>query len=448
MNSEKLLKQYVGTGNKLSEKQFLELNNNLRKTYLRSILLTGPRNVTFELNYLPEEDQINVIKNRGRHIQYIRNPSEEVLLAAVKQDGEAIKFIDNPSEEVQIEAVKNYPITIEYIDNPSEKVQLAMVSDNGYAITYIKGTPSEKVQLAAVQSSPGAISTILQKNIVPSEEVQLAAVNKDPEVIKYLGYGRAEASEKVQLAAVGKRYNAFRWIQNPSEKVTQLYDQKIRELRSGKDVDENYGKINENKGTTMNSEALLRQYVDTGLPIPEHQFNGLNDNLKKTYIRKRNIALEGGFGEEDDVEKYEMPYLSDKSKIEMLKTYGHLIELIENPTEEMKLIAVEYSGDNIRYIDNPSEELQLIAVGNYLRSIRFIKNPTEKVQLKAIEFWDKNIKYIENPTEKVQLYAIEDNIDNIYLIQNPTGKVLDILKQIDGSDELNENINRIKDLLK
>ena len=448
MNSEKLLKQYVGLGNKLSEKQFLRLNNNLRKTYLRTILLTGTKNVTFELNYLPEKDQINVIKSRGRHLQYIDNPSEEVQLAAVKQDGDAIKFIDNPSEEVQIAAVKNSPLMIDYIKNPSEKVQIAMVSENGFAIVYISGKPSEKIQLAAVKASPGALYSIIQKNIYPSEEVQLAAVNKDPDVIKYLGYGRLQASEKVQLAAINKHYNSFRWIQNPTEKVTQLYDQKIRELRSGKDVDENYGKINENKRTTMNSEVLLRQYVDTGLAIPEHQFNGLSNNLKKTYIRKRNIAFENGFGEQDEVEEYEIPYLSDKSKIEMIKTYGHMIELIENPTEEMKLISVENSGYNIQYIDNPSEELQLIAVGNYLRAIRFIENPSEKVQLKAIEYSGKNIKYIENPTEKVQLYAIEDDMENIYLIQNPTGKVLDILKQIDGSDELNENINRIKDLLK
>lgn len=446
MNSEKLLKQYVGTGNKLSEKQFLELNNNLRKTYLRSILLTGPRNVTFELNYLPEEDQIKVVKNRGRHIQYIHNPSEEVLIAAVKQDGEAIKFIDNPSEEVQIEAVKNYPIVIEYIDNPSEKVQIAMVSDNGYAITYIKETPSEKVQLAAVRASAGALFTIIQKNIVPSEEVQLAAVNKDPEVIKYLGYGRAKASEKVQLAAVNKHYNSFRWIQNPSEKVIQLYDEKIRQLRSGKDVDESYGKINENKRTTMNSEALLRQYVDTGLAIPEHQFNGLSDNLKKTYIRKRNIAIENGFGENDDVELYEIPYLSEKSKIEMIETYGHMIEFIENPTEEMKLIAVKSSGYNIQYIDNPSEELQLIAVGSYRRVIRFIENPSEKVQLKAIEFWPKNIKYIENPTEKAQLLAIKNDWDNILFINNPSDEVVNLYWA--EREKLDENINRIKDLLK
>jgi hypothetical protein len=198
----------------------------------------------------------------------------------------------------------------------------------------------------------------------------------------------------------------------------------------------------------MNSEALLKQYVDTGLPINEYQFNKLSPNLKKTYIRKRNIAFENGFGEDDDVEKYEIPYLSDKSKIEMLKTYGNMIRLIDNPTEEMKIVSLEYAGENIRHIDNPSEELQLIAVTNDGRSILFIPNPSEKVQLKSIEYWGKNIRFIENPTEKVQLYAIEDNIDNIFHIKNPKGKVLDILKQINGSDELNENINRIKDLLK
>lgn len=197
----------------------------------------------------------------------------------------------------------------------------------------------------------------------------------------------------------------------------------------------------------MNSEALLKQYVDTGLPINEYQFNKLSPNLKKTYIRKRNIAFENGFGEEDDVEKYEIPYLSDKSKIEMLKTYGDMIQLIDNPTEEMKIVSLEYAGDNLQYIDNPSEELQLLAVTNDRRSIRYIPNPSEKVQLKSIEYWGKNIRFIQNPTEKVQLYAIEDNINNIYYIKNPTGKVLEILKQMEGSDDLNENIKRIKELL-
>lgn len=41
----------------------------------------------------------------------------------------------------------------------------------------------------------------------------------------------------------------------------------------------------------MDSEKLLRQYVDTGIIISEHQFNRLNKSLRKTYLRKRFIAI-------------------------------------------------------------------------------------------------------------------------------------------------------------
>lgn len=40
----------------------------------------------------------------------------------------------------------------------------------------------------------------------------------------------------------------------------------------------------------MTSKDLIKQYVDSGLLIPEYQFNQLNDKLKKTYLRKRMMA--------------------------------------------------------------------------------------------------------------------------------------------------------------
>lgn len=42
----------------------------------------------------------------------------------------------------------------------------------------------------------------------------------------------------------------------------------------------------------MTNQDLIRQYVDTGLQIPEYQFNRLSNNNKNTYIRKRLIACE------------------------------------------------------------------------------------------------------------------------------------------------------------
>ena len=58
-------------------------------------------------------------------IQYIKNPSEEVKMAAVKQDGWAIQYIKNPSEAMQMTAVQQNSWAIQYIKNPSEEVKMA-----------------------------------------------------------------------------------------------------------------------------------------------------------------------------------------------------------------------------------------------------------------------------------------------------------------------------------
>ena len=143
-------------------------------------------------------------------IRYIKNPSEDVQLAAVKQDVDVIEYIQNPSEKVQLAAIKQGFWAIKYIRNPSEKVKLAAVQQSGYAIEYIKN-PSEEVQLAAIQQLPQLITRI--KN--PTEKVQLAAVQIDPQLIEYI----ENPTEKVQLAAVEQDGNALKYIENPSLEV-------------------------------------------------------------------------------------------------------------------------------------------------------------------------------------------------------------------------------------
>jgi hypothetical protein len=149
---------------------------------------------------------------KNLYLPLIKNPSEEIQLAAVKQNVYvwAIQFIKNPSEEVQLAAVKQNGYAIQYIQNPSEKSQLTAVNDYGNAIQFIKN-PSEEVQLAAVKQDGYAIQYI--KN--PSEEVQLAAVKQDGYAIKFI----KNPSEKMQLAAVKRNGGALSHLKNPSEKV-------------------------------------------------------------------------------------------------------------------------------------------------------------------------------------------------------------------------------------
>jgi hypothetical protein len=71
----------------------------------------------------------------------------------------------------------------------------------------------------------------------------------------------------------------------------------------------------------MNSEELLRQYVDTGIIITEHQFNRLNKNLRKTYLRKRFIAI---YGYDSSMESFEFNAFGPE-EIEKLKTRPRFI---------------------------------------------------------------------------------------------------------------------------
>jgi DNA-dependent RNA polymerase auxiliary subunit epsilon len=190
----------------------------------------------------------------------------------------------------------------------------------------------------------------------------------------------------------------------------------------------------------MDAEYLLKQYVDSGVPIPEYQFNKLNNNLKKTYIRKRGIAFESG----RRPQWYEMPYFPEELKLAAVKQNGNAIQFIENPSEEVQLAAVQQNGYAIEYIKNPSEQVQLAAVQEFGSAIRYIKNPSEQVQLAAVQQNGNAIRHIKNPSEQVQLAAVQESGYAIEYIENPSERVKEYVK---GKNRLNENINRIKQLL-
>ena len=81
--------------------------------------------------------QLEAVRQNGRCIRYIDNPSEQLQIEAVKENGCSIEFIKNPSEELQLEAVREDGRAIQYIKNPSLEVQLAAVREDAFNIRYI-----------------------------------------------------------------------------------------------------------------------------------------------------------------------------------------------------------------------------------------------------------------------------------------------------------------------
>jgi hypothetical protein len=45
----------------------------------------------------------------------------------------------------------------------------------------------------------------------------------------------------------------------------------------------------------MTNKDIIKQYVNTGVSIPEYQFNKLNSGFKKSYLRARTIAVKETF---------------------------------------------------------------------------------------------------------------------------------------------------------
>lgn len=145
---------------------------------------------------LTGEDQLVEVKRYKYAIEYLKDPSEEVKLAAVEQEGDLIVHIENPSEKVQLIAVKQRGYVIRHIKNPSVKVQLTAVKRHGCAITHIKN-PSREVQLASLEQDPRAIGYIEN----PSEEMQLIAVRMNGDTLYLISNPSATV-----IHASGKEY--------------------------------------------------------------------------------------------------------------------------------------------------------------------------------------------------------------------------------------------------
>lgn len=83
--------------------------------------------------------------------------------------------------------------------------------------------------------------------------------------------------------------------------------------------------------------------------------------------------------------------LDEKTIIKALSSNPYRLSVIKDPTEEMKLAAINGSmyasvtPEILKLIDNPSEEVQMAAVMRYPDSIMVIKNPSKKVILKMLE---------------------------------------------------------------
>ncbi len=99
----------------------------------------------------------------------------------------------------------------------------------------------------------------------------------------------------------------------------------------------------------MTNKDLMKQYVDTGLKLSQHQVESLTPSLIKTYIRKRIISAMESIYSRIEVYEYEiMPeemkpkFLNDLLGAIMAKKYNHIVSLLLGGLKPGYLLKWEY----------------------------------------------------------------------------------------------------------
>lgn len=136
------------------------------------------------LEFLPDPAPAAVetaILEQPELIQFVTDPSEHVQELAVSCDGDSIQYIIDkgiePSDRVKMTAIKNYGRAIRWIKNPSFEQKKMAVMRSWYALEDIPNAGPE-LELLAVGRNWRAIKYINN----PSEKVQLRAIRYDTEL--------------------------------------------------------------------------------------------------------------------------------------------------------------------------------------------------------------------------------------------------------------------------
>ena len=107
-----------------------------------------------------------LVSVNGNNIEYITNPSREVIMRAIKRCGDAIRHVTDPDLEMMELAVSKSAAAIQHLDNAPEHLQIKAVSKAPSCFHTIKN-PTDATCWAVLQKHPKYIYQI--KN--PTEEM-------------------------------------------------------------------------------------------------------------------------------------------------------------------------------------------------------------------------------------------------------------------------------------
>jgi hypothetical protein len=206
--TEDKIKNFMSYGSIIVD---IEIPNNTKvfieedKIKAQDIIISKPKKWCEDTNFVLE-----VAKQDGYVLKYVKEQTPEICFEAVKQDGLALKFVKNQTPEICFEAVKNKGFALIFIKEQTTEICLEAVKQNGLALQYVKNETPE-ICLEAVKQNGLALQYV--KNQTP--EICLEAVKQNGKSLKFV----KKQTEKICIKAVKNYPYAIQFVKEKTQKI-------------------------------------------------------------------------------------------------------------------------------------------------------------------------------------------------------------------------------------
>lgn len=151
-----------------------------------------------------------LIQRKPHWIEYVENPSAELVEISMAADISSIRYHPSPSDEQKLLALKQSGFNLKHIKDPTHEMKMLALADYGLALQHIE-SPTDEMKLVAFKNDPDSIYFIEN----PSKEMIDIALENDPNSLE----GIAGATEEQQMSVIKVNGSLIKYAQKPSDAV-------------------------------------------------------------------------------------------------------------------------------------------------------------------------------------------------------------------------------------
>lgn len=93
------------------------------------------------------EYALDMVKDWGYALIYIRNQTEEICTEAVKEEGEALAYVKEQTENICLEAVKEDGYALQFVKEQTPEICYEAVKQDGCALQFVEDFHPELLDL-------------------------------------------------------------------------------------------------------------------------------------------------------------------------------------------------------------------------------------------------------------------------------------------------------------